>query len=255
MRSLEEEATEEEEECLARLCEEDEDESPVRTLEQEVGQEDAIYWEGRQGYKKIETEIDTGSCVVIMPTEECPGIPIEPSPASKAGKKYRTAGAERIANEGQSTVRFWTEEGARRKMLSQRGKVNKALAGGGPVCDQGNTLLFTARGGAIIKDPDEAIFRKAVEAATVKTPFHRNQGGTYSMNMWVPINAERGRTKPKIDEANKKGVSQEERTREEQTKELEDIQAVVEQAGWTLVRSPKQKKQATRGARGFPGQD
>lgn len=138
---------EEHEEELCRLAEVEEEEH-LRTLEQEVDHEDLVNWQG-QNYLEIEAEVDTGSCTTIMPNKVCQHIETKPSPGSKNGKKYRTAGKETINNDGQSMVHFWTPEGERRRMLWQRGNVNKCLAGGGAMADKGNTLIFNKWGGAL----------------------------------------------------------------------------------------------------------
>ena len=236
-----------------RLAEVDEP-GAVRTLEQEVSQEDPVKWYGGCGYIEVEAEVDTGSCVSIMPSRVCKHVPTVPSAASRAKKQYRTAGSESIANNGQSNVRFWTEEGERRRMIWQRGDVNKALAGGGGIADQGNTLVFGPRGGAILKDPDGKIMSAAMQMASVKTPFRR-KGNTYSMTMYVPID------EPQKGGANdttaKKDLNnvQPRQGQEEMPDELDNIRAIVEEAGWTLVKTGAQKRKVAKKTSDFAGQD
>ena len=179
---------------LCCLREEASEDGGIRTLEQEVSEEEAEKMSFKGKWIKIEAEVDTGACVPMMPTSLAKHLKIRESEGSRRGAKYVSASDDFIYNKGESDVLFASDAGDWRKAVIQRGDVNKTLMAGGSVADKGNTLLFTKFGGMIIKDPDLSIYKKAVGMAKVKTPFRR-KGKTYAMNMWLKAPTPEGGTR------------------------------------------------------------
>ena len=86
-------------------------------------------------------------------------------------------------------VKFNTGEGAGRAVNMRRSdKVGETLGSVSEMCDKGDTLNFTSKGGSVLRDPDQAIARQAVMSATSRTDFRR-QRGTYVLDMWVDLKA------------------------------------------------------------------
>ena len=154
---------------MSCLREEVEEDGGMRTLEQEVSEEEAAKMNYKGKWIRVEAEMDTGACVPMMPKNVAKHLPIRESEGSKRGAKYLSASDDFIFNEGESDILFASDTGEWKKTVVQRGDVNKTLMAGGSVADQGNTLLFTKYGGMIIKDPDLSIYKKAVGLAKVKT--------------------------------------------------------------------------------------
>lgn len=94
-------------------------------------------------------------------------------------------------------------------------------------------------GGAVLRDPEGKIFDQAFRAAEVKTPFQR-KGNTYTMKMYVP--------------APEKEIAHDHCDHHEEKDDLENIRAIVEEAGWKLVPS-KIKSKRTSTNKHFGGQD
>ena len=235
-----------------------ENQGSMRTLKQEVEHEDIRLWRGKK-YLKVKAEMDTGACVPMMPSKLLPGLPIKPNAASRARKRYGTAGKGSILNEGESDIRFWTEDGQRRRMLYQRGGVNKTLAAGGAMADEGNTVMFNRQGGAIVKDLDMSIFKEAVAKAEVVTHFERD-GKTYSLPMYIPIpsgSIPSGSEDPEDSKGKSKGGSTLRKSfkRKDVAKQEEDepipmnidnLRAAIEDAGWTVKLTKSQARAAKK---------
>merc|ERR1711994_433569 len=139
---------------LCCLREEVKEEGGMRTLEQEVSEEEAAKMNYKGRWIKVEAEMDTGACIPMMPKNIAKHLPIRESEGSKRGAKYLSASDDYIYNEGESDVLFASDSGEWKKAVNQRGDVNKTLMAGGSMADQGNTLLFTKYGGMVVKDPD-----------------------------------------------------------------------------------------------------
>ena len=153
------------------------------------------------GYRKVEATMDSGSCDSIMANRDGGKIKVKPSKGSLSGKKYTSASGHAISNEGESNVKFMAENGGRRKMKYQRGDTTKTLASVGNVCDNGNCVIMSSKGGHILKDEDGEIYRKAVKMAKTVTPFHRKRG-VYVMDMWVKDDEERSGENDDMDVGN-----------------------------------------------------
>ena len=215
------------EERLSCLREEVEGEGGMRTLEQEVSEEEAAKMNYKGKWIKVEAEMDTGACIPMMPKNIAKHLPIRESEGSKRGAKYLSASDDFIFNEGESDVVFASDGGDWRKAVVQRGDVNKTLMAGGSVADQENTLLFTKFGGMIVKDPDLSIYKRAVGMAKVKTPFKR-KGKTYSMNMWLKVPGAEGG-------ARRVSFKEKEKEPEDEEKEEQKLLAMAAENGWKVA--------------------
>ena len=136
------------------------------------------------GYDKVECTMDSGSVVSIMPTKICKQVATVPSRASKAGKRYSSASGHSIDNEGESKVKFLTSNEEKRKIEFQRGNTTRTLGSIGCICDKGNTVIMNSKGGYVLKDKDNSIYKNAAKEAKVKTEFDRRRG-VYVMDMWI----------------------------------------------------------------------
>ena len=64
-----------------------------------------------ESWMRVSSIIDSVAAECVAPHTMCPHIPFTESPGSRSGKEYRTAGGERLRNEGQRHVHAWTYEG------------------------------------------------------------------------------------------------------------------------------------------------
>ena len=94
--------------------------------------------------------VDSGAAESVAPESTCPHLPLMKSPGSRAGLECRTAGGERLKNNGQRQVQAWTEEGCPVGMTFQVAKVTKPLNSASKMCDAGNVVIFTAHGGTML---------------------------------------------------------------------------------------------------------
>ena len=104
---------------MSCLREEAEADGGIRTLEQEVSEEEAARMNYRGNWIKIEAEVDTGACIPMMPKNVAKHIPTRESEGSKRGAKYLSASDNYIHNEGESDVLFACDTGAWRKATVQ----------------------------------------------------------------------------------------------------------------------------------------
>ena len=90
------EETGEEEPSQLSLREDVEDEGGMRTLEQEVSEEDAARMNYKGKWLKVEAEVDTGACIPMMPKSIARHLPIRESEGSRKGAKYVSASDDYI---------------------------------------------------------------------------------------------------------------------------------------------------------------
>ena len=88
--------------------------------------------------------VDSGAADNVMPRRMVRGKcnKIRPSKASRAGVHYVTASSNRIANEGETDLKFTTEGGVKVDWLFQVAEVNKVLASVSYLVDTGNRVVF-----------------------------------------------------------------------------------------------------------------
>ena len=88
--------------------------------------------------------VDSGAADNVMPRRMVRGKHnnIRPSKASRAGVHYVTASSTRIANEGETDLKFTTEGGVKVDWLFQVAEVNKVLASVSYLVDTGNRVVF-----------------------------------------------------------------------------------------------------------------
>ena len=103
----------------------------------------------RAEFRNISAYMDSGAIESVVPRSELPEFLIQPSAGSRRGQQYVTANGHKISNEGEQLVEALTDEHQKVKMMYQVADVTNALCSVGQVCDQGNVLVFTERGGWI----------------------------------------------------------------------------------------------------------
>ena len=132
---------------MSCLREEVEEYGGMRTLEQEVSEEEAAKMNYKGKWIKVEAEVDTGACIPMMPKNIAKHLPIRESEGSKKGAKYVSASDDYIYNEGESEVIFANDNGEWRKSIVQRGDVNKTLMAGGAWQTRGTHCYSPGMGG------------------------------------------------------------------------------------------------------------
>ena len=90
--------------------------------------------------------MNSGATESVAPPTMCPHIPLAEFSGSRPGEEYRTAGGERLKNEGQRHMQAWTDEGRTVGMTYQVAEVTNPLNSGTKMCDAENVVAFTAEG-------------------------------------------------------------------------------------------------------------
>ena len=88
--------------------------------------------------------MDSGAADNVLPRRMVRGKhnKIRPSAASRAGVHYVTASANRIPNEGETDLKFFTSEGKDLNWLFQVAEVNKVLASVSYLVDGNHRVVF-----------------------------------------------------------------------------------------------------------------
>ena len=88
--------------------------------------------------------VDSGAADNVIPRRMVRGKhnKIRPSAASRAGVHYVTASANRIPNEGETDLKFFTSEGRDLNWLFQVAEVNKVLASVSYLVDGNHRVIF-----------------------------------------------------------------------------------------------------------------
>ena len=130
---------------------------------------------------------------------------------SRRGQSFIGANGENIANQGEQTLRFTTEEGKTGMTQYQMcGDVYRPLMSVSQTCDNGNHVLFTRDAGYVYHLADGSVTR-----------FERHNN-TYELGMWITSSDANG--KPQGTESEKDGAAY---------SALEAIQSVMRQTGFT----------------------
>ena len=121
---------------------------------------------------RVKTIVDSGAAMSIAPPSMARGVRIEESEMSSKGQSFIGAGAQRIANQGQQTLRITTNEGRQGLTRYQIWEVNRPLMAVSQTCDAGNHVLFTSDGGYVYNPVDGGVTR-----------FERTNN-VYELGMW-----------------------------------------------------------------------
>ena len=133
--------------------------------------------ESRPGYKLIEAVFDTGAVHSCVP----PGVfagPIQPSPMSRSGKKYRGPDKSPIPNLGEIKGRFETEDNKNVCLLWQVANIERPLIAGAQITAAGNKVELEATSGKIVCKKTGRTIKLHKRGGT--------DGGVYVVKMWIP---------------------------------------------------------------------
>ena len=133
-------------------------------------------------WAKVTAAMDSGAVDHVFPENVLTGIPLEPSPLSKAGKGYVSATSEEIPNRGQRKLKMKTMEGQTRGMIVQVAPVRKPLLSAAKMNEAGNDVNLAG------KDPHI----KNIKTGEITKL--RRCGRTYLLDMWVWVAPEKSST-------------------------------------------------------------
>ena len=124
-------------------------------------------------WEKLTMVADSGAVDHVCSKSELGFIPIESTPASRAGMCYRGANGNKIANFGMRRVSGYTENGVKAKMEIQVAEVRRGLASIPKMVEEDNDVVFSKRGSYIKNIPTGAV-----------TPM-RKANGVMEFDLWV----------------------------------------------------------------------
>ena len=93
-------------------------------------------------WETIETILDSGATVTVIPPHMARAYDITPGEASKAGVRYEVANGEEIPNLGEKNMYVMTEEGSWREFKAQVAEVSKALQSVRSLVKAGHLVVF-----------------------------------------------------------------------------------------------------------------
>ena len=120
-------------------CEEDDEESWLN----QCNAEDS----GCSEWVKIESFVDSGAARSVCPTTMCADV--APLTAHRGPRFFRTATGDRIANQGVRRIRGVTENGRNLTLQYNVAAGDSPLDSVSQICDRGNIVVFTSKGGYI----------------------------------------------------------------------------------------------------------
>jgi hypothetical protein len=124
-------------------------------------------------YTKVSAIIDSGAVEHVLPPSFLPRVMMMESPGSKAGKQYRSATGEAIANMGEKSLYSKTREGQARNITFQVAPVRKPLISVAKMADAGNDIFLTSDKPHI------------VNKTTGQSTALRREGKTFILDLWV----------------------------------------------------------------------
>ena len=126
------------------------------------------------GWELMTVTIDSGASETVCGSMHFNNTDITESEGSRRGVKYSAANGEAIANLGQKTINFLTEEGSCRNMTSRVCEVTKPLASVSRICKKGHRVVF--------EDGNKYI----ENLLTGELTRMREQNGVYLLDLWIP---------------------------------------------------------------------
>ena len=143
-----------------------------------------VTYEGK--YEMITVMADSGAADHVAPKSVAIHLRVQETTASRQGMKYVAANGQKIANEGQKTIRGLTDEGMPLGMTWQVAEVKRPLASIGRMCDAGNVAVFTKSGGYVV--PQEVLSKTlaALDKTENKSLRMEREGGVYNFKLWIP---------------------------------------------------------------------
>jgi len=128
--------------------------------------------DGEQVWHHLQTVMDSGAAESVAPASMLPWVEVEESEGSRRGQTYMSASGDRLPNLGEKQFEFVTDAGRAATATYQIADVTRALCSVSRVCDKGNTVTFTSKGG-LIESP-----------GGVRTQFRR-ENNVYLLDTWA----------------------------------------------------------------------
>ena len=125
------------------------------------------------GYTCVESLMDTGAVMHVMPKAVASHVPIRESSGSKAGQQFSTASGEQLPNLGERKIRGLTEDCESVELMYQVADITKQLNSVGKICDTDKMVTFTKLGGYI------------QDVNTGRRVNFKREDGLYVLKMWV----------------------------------------------------------------------
>ena len=126
------------------------------------------------GYRRVRSVMDSGATKGVMHPNSFPDFAVQPSPGSKRGAVFGTAGSDELPNLGMWNLPAISAEGETTTLKTQVAEVSLPLSSVGETCDEGNLVIFSAKGGLVC----------SITTGNVKR-FGREEG-MYILEQWVP---------------------------------------------------------------------
>ena len=139
-------------------------------------------------WEYIETILDSGATVTVIPPHVGHAYEIRPSAASKAGVKYEVANGDEIPNLGEKLMPVMTREGSMRGLRAQVADVSKALQSVRALVKAGHMVIFG--------DGDEGQSHYVYNKFTGETNEVTDDGINYLMGMYIVPPDEAGFGRP-----------------------------------------------------------
>ena len=128
-------------------------------------------------WEYIETILDSGATVTVIPPHVGHAYEVLPSAASRAGVKYEVANGEEIPNLGEKLMPVMTREGSMRGLRAQVADVSKALQSVRALVKAGHMVIFG--------DGDEGQSHYVYNKFTGETNEVTDDGINYVMGMYI----------------------------------------------------------------------
>ena len=128
----------------------------------------------KKGFARVSAVMDKGAEEHALPEDVTPWIPLQPSPASKAGKGFRGAGGDRIPARGRRVMVGKTAEGQSRKIAWEVCPVKRALLSVKKMTRTGNMAWF---------GEDRAFIKNLTSGEVTQLRTERN---VCMLDIWVP---------------------------------------------------------------------
>ena len=125
-------------------------------------------------WERVPVTVDSGAIDSVIPKGVAQSVPVKETEASRRGLKYRAANGTSIANEGERSLKGYTNEANRVDMTMQVAKVTKPLGSVRAMLKAGNRVVFD--------EGDSFIMNKASGVKTVI----EDRNGAFVFDIWVP---------------------------------------------------------------------
>ena len=138
-----------------------------------------------ENYEVVKITADSGAVDHVAPRNTGKKFRTRDTEASRRGMHYIAANGTKIMNQGEKVISGITEDNVPLNMTWQVAEVREPLASIGRICDAGNVVAFTKKGGYIVGRKTAETFIEQLRKGRQPKMRMKRENGVYQFKLYV----------------------------------------------------------------------